>query len=278
MVAHFDTINLEGADEKSGSSHVHLTGMPVTLTDSSTGITIIGNVADLVTIKHKDGKSSLESATVTGDAHIIADTSISDTTAKAVATKTGKRYIPPVGSQFTKLDSDTLTYVSTATEGTIDAPKAWTIHQDSKGSLMKKDKDKKDLHIGYVQTLDASGSSGHLVVSLDKNGQYDRPKTAHIAGPVKFASTRKETVAETAEVTTTVMNGTCDQVDLDCIKDPGTLTASGHVELDGDLPLGQGHTSCAEFVAYLDKDLKPIKYKASGSPANARVTPKDGSH
>ncbi|MEZ0326106.1 MAG: hypothetical protein ACAH95_09380 [Fimbriimonas sp.] len=235
------------------------TGSPVVVDAVSSGLVLNGNELSLLA-KSSAKLFYLQEATLNGSSVVISDTKVREDFEVSRKLRTE---LSPEQSR-TRVDSATIHYKGTRTEGELTVPSKLRIRSDTAGARTIKKEDK-DVAQTYTQNLDLTGTSG--VMSLDPNAKTTATnlKKGTIEGVVEFNFNRVEKDADTAEPVVSTLVGRGDQLVFDFTGTVRTIKLVGNVHMVGTGSY-TADINCHTFIITVDEKLQPIRYEAEGGP------------
>ncbi len=257
--------------------HFQVSGPPVQIEAPEKGLTVRAKNVDVMWADVDPKTTEFKKGRLEGDAVIIVDSAVSqkalEENAKAQSKKT-----PPAATEtrFVQANSDLFLYAGTVKQGTVTMPGHWTFHQVVTG-VQELTINKKKVKVAYVQTLDVDGTSGTIDLVPGKDGTLNQLSTGHIAGPVHFKMEKVETPEDTKKPSTSTYSGVADQVDIDLVSKPGTITASGNVNVDAVNSSYASHFSEDRFIFFVNDKLEPQGLQFFGKPGSTTAKTKGGS-
>ncbi len=247
----------ESNGESKLEKHVHAVGDPAKFQGLESGVTAIGKILDFRWAQLSPTVLELRKGFIDGKATLIFD---SEASYKALledaeASKKPKPEIPKE-TRITQLDSTQLIYTGTVDKGTIEVPSAWTFHDSTKGVIEKVIKETKS-NVSFDQSLDFDGTKGQVVVVQGPTGKLNQLESGIVEGPVHFTLLRHEQTDGTGKISTTQYKGVADRLIIDLTKELGTVTATGHVNVDGSADDLTSHFIVDKFVILVNRQLEP---------------------
>ena len=277
ILSNTDVLNV--SIPKAGDKEHHLTvsGPPVQIEAPQKGLTVRGKSVDLTWADLDPKTTEFRKGRLEGDAVIIIDSAISQLALEEDAKAFAKKVLPaPAETRFVQANSDLFLYTGTAKQGTVTMPGHWTFHQVVTG-VQEQTINKRKVKVAYVQTLDVDGTSGTIDLVPGKDGTLNQLSTGHISGPVHFKMEKVETPEDTKKPSNSTYSGVADQVDIDLVSKPGTITASGNVTVDAVNSSYASHFSEDRFIFFVNEKLEPQGLQFFGKPGSTTAKTKGGS-
>ena len=242
------------------------TGKPLRIATKASGLTVTGAQANGSAQRGPTQAYFLKDLTVTGNTILNLDTAAAHQYAIDQATATGAPK-PPASpdNQTTKVTTDTLHFTGDAANGRADFPSAVVIDSQSAGTRVSSQST-----TDFTRILHLTGSSGFLTLAVAPTNGKNPLKTGELKGPVTFSIHNEDKTANSpAEVTT--IDGKADSLKFDLVTQPGTITLSGNVTMNGKGPTATGDINADNVVVTLDANMQPTKVEITGSPATTRL-------
>jgi len=186
-----------------------------------------------------------------------------------------KQPTPPEPKEISKgtLKTDHFDYAGSQESGTFTLPVAFDVTSDTKGMIEPKKKG--DPVKAFLQNMEMHGSSGVINLNPGSKDKKDFLKTGHIEGPITFHMDRSESVAGAPFASVGKLDGQADKLDLDLVTER-TVTLSGHVKLNGDLPNYISVTGGEKAVLKLNDAGEIVSVTFTGSPTTSTIKEKKG--
>jgi len=278
IVSDFSKFSGDGLSASSDTQidkHAHIDGAPASIELPEKGFTLHGKAIDLIWSQSNPKQIEIKKAYVEGAAVLHFDSAAGFAANTKFTTEKGlPKPKPELVDRIGELTTEVLRYEGNLEAGTITLPGAWSYTQADKGTLDKVEKDK-HTPVQFDQTFTITASSGTVHLIKGKSGSVDQIETGTIMGPVHFKLTRHETPSDTGKTTTSTYEGTADRVEIDMRTQPGTITASGHVKVDGGSDGNLMSFANDRVVITVSPELEPISIQMGSG--RTTVKPKDGS-
>ena len=255
--------------------HAHISGEAANLSLPEKGLSVTGNVLDFRWAQADPKTIELREGTIEGKAVIHMDT---EKGYQANLKFSASKHLPapkaPAEFRVSQLETEKILYSGNVSRGTLTMPTAWKYSESDSGDATKVD-DKKTSHIHFVQTFNCDAANGLLVIRQGQTGQLDQIESGLAEGPVHFKFIRDETNLETKVLTHTSYVGVADRVEINMLTQPGTVTASGHVIVDGDSNGALTNFKVDRLVMTVSPQMEPISVQMFSGVTT--VKSKDGS-
>lgn len=184
-----------------------------------------------------------------------------------------KQPVPPEPKETSNatLKTERFDYSGTEAAGTFTLPVAFNLTSATNGVVPPKKQG--DPLKNFVQNMTADGTSGKVDLNPASKDKKNFLKTGHIEGPIKFHIDRSESAAGAPLASVGKLDGEADQLDFD-LATTRTITLSGHVKLNGDLPALAGFYGCDVAVIKLNEAGEVVEVRMTGKPTISRVKEK----
>ncbi len=241
-------------------------GKPLNIESKASGLTITGAQANGSAQRGPTQAYFLKDLTVTGNAILNLDTAAAHQYAIAQAAAAGTPK-PPASpdNTATKLTTETLHFTGDAANGRADFPNAVVIDSQSSGTRVSAQST-----TDFTRILHLTGSSGFITLAVAPANGKNPLKTGELKGPVTFSIHNEDKTAKAAAEVTTI-DGKADSLKFDLATQPGTITLSGNVTMNGKGPTATGDINADNVVVTLDANMQPTKVEVTGSPATTRL-------
>ena len=277
IVRHFSGFTGDGLTAQPTSDterHTLVEGTLATIELPEKGFTLKGKKIDLTWAQAEPKVLEIRSGLIEGNASLHLDSAAGFLENTKFATE---RNLPKpkaaLVDRICDLTSNVFQYSGNKEKGTVTLPGTWTYQQADKGTLDKVEKEKHTL-VQFDQTFTVDSASGTVHLIKGKTGSVDQIETGTIIGPVHFKLVRQETPADTGKTSTSTYVGTADRIDIDMTTHPGTITATGHVKVDGESEGNNISFADEKIVITVSPELEPITIKLGSGQTT--IKPKDG--
>jgi len=279
IIRNFSNVKTHLKDKNGGvqndENRITITGNLAIAEAPEKGFSATGQTIDLKWAPLADKRTEIRSALIRRQATVIIDSDWGF----ASRVENAKEYhlpapIPQTESRYSKVDSETITYTGSIEKGTLVFPVPWTFNQTNKGVTEQEDNGKKT-KVVFDQKFECDGSKGQMIIGPGKDGELNQLQTGFVEGPVHFKLIRHETPEGSNKMSTQSYVGVADRLDIDLLKDPGTVKATGHVKVDRVVD-GYTSTTVTEWlVLNVTQQMEPIGIELG--IGTGKINPKDGS-
>jgi hypothetical protein len=256
----FDTFNATLEDQGIAFNG---SGKPLTIQMDASGTTIKGATADGDAQRGPARAYFLKNSTVSGGANLTMSGAMAQKF--ALDHPGAKLSTAPTETTDTQIQSETLKYAGTPTDGRVDFPTAVTIDTKSNGSAVSGKVNKT-----FARTLHLTGSNGFITLAMNSAGN-NALRSGEIAGPVTFSGQSETTIAGGTGPDITTFDGKADSLKFDFTKEPRTITMTGNVTMTSKGSAAAGDISADTVIVTVDANLKPLKVDITGSPAKTTL-------
>lgn len=280
IVRNFSTLATDWKDQKAkiqpGQTHIKVVGSPVTVDAPEKGISIVGQTIDVLWAQLAGKKVEFREGLLEGNATVIMDTDWACRSSVDYAVQNNlPKPVTPIVSRFSRADSERITYSGNVDKGTLVFPQSWKYKQTDKGISEQTDNGK-STKVAFDQVFECDGTKGQMVVGPGQNGELNQLQTGSFDGPVHFKLIRHETPEGSSVTSLQSYIGIADRVDIDLLKNPGTITATGHVKVDRIVDGYPSNIVTDWLVLTVNQQLEPLGLDVGTGKLTAND--KGGSH
>jgi hypothetical protein len=212
-------------------------GHPAKILVHSSGISISSNAIAANAVKSTPASKIekeyyfLTQSHTRGDTVFVMDTGEADGFKAQAALKSGKKFVPPLSTNRTELDTDRSDYVGTQTEGSLSLPTPFSVKNEGSGTREVLKDSKKVLH-SFVQHFVMQGVSGTMKVDPRPNAGIHALTSGEFLGPIQIQSDRTETDLSDKTESKFTLSGHCDKIRIESNASGETVTAEGNVDFE----------------------------------------------
>jgi len=241
-------------------------GKPLNIQSKASGLTVTGAQANGSAQRGPTQAYFLKDLTVTGNAILNQDTAAAHQYAVDQATAAGTPK-PPASpdNTTTKLSTESLHFTGDAANGRADFQSAVVVDSQSAGTRVSSQST-----TDFTRIIHLTGSSGFITLAVAPANGKNPLKTGELKGPVTFSIHNEDKTAK-SPVQVTTIDGKADSLKFDLATQPGTITLTGNVTMNGKGPAATGEINADNVVVTLDANMQPTKVEVTGAPATTRL-------